>query len=176
MAGKRLSEYVSGLTQREVTAFILYNRDRIIAYPNQSANDDVPTSTELPTLEDSGLPIIRQIWTNPNPLNQTNKMVRTQGHWSNVDGNTYAYFYRSVDGYGPGELLVGVAIPSEESRAFRWAALVATAISTGLLVLAVIAAYRVAQRISAPVVQLEDALKKLERMEFDDLKAARVAT
>ena len=97
-------------------------------------------------------------------------MVRTQGHWSNVDGNTYAYFYRSVDGYGPGELLVGVAIPSVESRAFRWAALVATAISTGLLVLAVIAAFRVAQRISAPVVQLEDALMKLERMEFDDLK------
>ena len=55
VAGKRLSQYVSGLTQREVTAFILYNRDRIIAYPNQSANDDVPTSTELPTLEDSGL-------------------------------------------------------------------------------------------------------------------------
>lgn len=169
VTGRRLSEYVAELSRREVTAFILYNRNKLIAYPNRLASAVAPTSTKLPSLADSSLPIIRKIWVEQNPLTQTNRMTRTEGHWARINGVPYSYFYRSIAGYGPGELLVGVVLPSQESRWFRWASLLATGLGFLLLCIAVLAAFAVARRIGAPVVQLENALGKLESMKFRDV-------
>ncbi|WP_420346211.1 adenylate/guanylate cyclase domain-containing protein [Pelagibius sp.] len=167
VTGRRLSEYVSALSEGEVTAFILYDRDKLIAYPNRSPEEATPTSTRLPTIQDSSLAIIRDIWVEQNEVTQSNKMVRTEGHWAPIDGTPYAYFYREITGYAPEPLLVGVAIASAESRWFRWAALLAAAFGVVLLGIAVVAACVMGRRIAAPMVQIEDALSKLENMEFD---------
>ncbi|HIP80203.1 MAG TPA: adenylate/guanylate cyclase domain-containing protein [Kiloniellaceae bacterium] len=169
VTGRRLSEYVSELSDGEVTAFILYDRDKLIAYPNRSPDEAAPTSTRLPTIQDSSLAIIRDIWVEENELTQSNKMVRTEGHWAPINGTPYAYFYREITGYTPEPLLVGVAIVSAESRWFRWAALLAAALGLILLAIAVVAACVLGRRIAAPMVQIEDALSKLESMDFDSV-------
>lgn len=174
VTGNRLSEYVSALSEKEVTAFILYDRDKLIAYPNRSANGAQPTSTRLPTIQDSSLAIIRDIWIEQNELTQTSKMVRTDGHWAPIDGAPYAYFYREITGYSPEALLVGVAIASAESRWFRWAALLAAAFGMILLAIAIVIACLMGRRIAAPMVQIEDALGKLEGMEFDGVDLHRM--
>ena len=169
VTGKRLSDYVAELSRDKVTGFILYDRDKLIAYPNRSGVIQSPTSTALPTIADSTSEVLRDIWTERNPLTQTSQMVRTQGHWASIEGTPYAYFYREIEGYAPESLLVGVAIPSAESRWFRWAATIAAGLGLVLLLIAIVVAAQLGRRIAMPVVQLENALGKFESMDFQDV-------
>lgn len=169
VTGKRLSDYVAERSDENVTAFILYDRDNLIAYPNLSRRNYQPTSTQLPKLQDSSLDILRDIWSERNELTQTGKLVRTKGHWARINGEPYAYFYREISGYGPKPLLVGVAIIAQESFWFRWAPLLSALFGLLLLTIAVIIAYVLGGRIAAPTVQMEEALSKLERMEFNQV-------
>jgi len=174
VTGQRLSSYVAELSRENVTAFILYDRDKLIAYPNGSGSVKVPTSTALPTIADSTSAVLRNIWNEQNPLTRTSQMVRTQGHWARIDSTPYAYFYREIEGYAPESLLVGVAIPSAESRWFRWAATIAAGLGLVLLIIAVVIAAQLGRRIAIPVIQLEHALAKFETMDFRDVALSAV--
>jgi len=170
VTSRQLSQYVTRLSQQNVTAFILYDRDKLIAHPQISVADSKPVSTELPGIESSNLSIIRDIWKDINELTQTNRMQRTQGHWSSLGDTQQVYFYRELEGYGPENLLVGVALPTDESFWFRWAALISAALGAVLLAIAVVAAFMLARRLSSPVVQIENALVNLQNMEFDKVR------
>ena len=169
VTGKRLSDYLANLSREKVTGFILYDRDKLIAYPERSGGVTPPTSTNLPTIADSTSAVLRDMWTVQNPLTQTGHMERTQGHWTTIDGEHYAYFYREIDGYAPESLLVGVAIPAAESAWYRWAAAIAAGLGGVLLLVSIVIAARLGRRISMPVIQLENALTKFETMDFQDV-------
>ena len=112
VTGKKLSQYVTQLSEQNLTAFIFYDKDKLIAHPDFASVDEQPNTTSLPKIQDSNLDIIRDIWNEPNGLTQVSRLDRTDGHWSYIDGVPYAYFYRELDGYAPESLLVGVAIPA----------------------------------------------------------------
>ncbi|MEM9107001.1 MAG: adenylate/guanylate cyclase domain-containing protein, partial [Pseudomonadota bacterium] len=175
VTGSRLSRYVTELADEVTTPFILYDRDKLIAYPNRKNEVTAPTSTALPEVGDSDLEIIREIWSNENELTRTTRMQRTQGHWSNIGGVNHAFFYREVTGYSPEPLLVGVALPSSESRFFRLAAMLAVGLGITLLIAAVLVSIFLGRRIAAPVVDMGDALQKMERMEFDRVQLPSLA-
>ncbi|MBO9427034.1 hypothetical protein J7444_20025 [Labrenzia sp. R4_1] len=174
VTGKRLSDYVAGLSHDNVTGFILYDRDKLIAYPELSNVVRAQDSSKLPTIADSTSSVIRHIWSEQNRLTQASRMVRTEGHWANIDGAKHAFFYREIEGYAPENLLVGVAVPLAESMWFRWAAAIAAALGFVLLLVAVGFATLLGRRIALPVVQLENALGKLEAMDFGDVSMPAV--
>lgn len=167
VTGERLSKYVASLSRENITAFIIYDRDKLIAYPNPSSQDIPIVSTDLRTIDQSSTEEIRQIWGDQNPLTQTSRMERTQGHWQMVNGIPYVYFYREISGYAPQDLLVGVVIPSSESRWFRWAATIAAGFGILLLLVAALIAMYLGRRIAKPVIQLQQGLANLETMDFD---------
>lgn len=169
VSGARLSDYIAELSRDKVTGFVIYDRDKLIASPFGSDQSDEPTSIELPTIFDSGSPILRDMWIERNPLTQTNQLVRSQGHWATVEGGPYAYFYREIEGYAPEGLLVGVAIPTVESRWFRWAATISALLGLVLLIVSVVIAAKLGRRIATPVVELETALERFQTLDFRDV-------
>ena len=167
VTGGRLSDYVAALSDEKVTAFVLYDRTGLIAYPGRLQETRPPQSTSLPTIAASSNPVLRDIWKVQNPVTQTSQMTNTQGHWARVEGVAYGYYYREIAGYGPANLMVGVAIPSAESWMFRWAASIGAGIGGLLLIAALITGTLVARRVARPFVQFDDALGEMQNMNFD---------
>ncbi|MEM6464182.1 MAG: adenylate/guanylate cyclase domain-containing protein [Pseudomonadota bacterium] len=169
VTGTRLSDYVAELSDENITAFVLYDRTGLIAYPGRVQVVQTPASSDLPTIAESSSSVLRNIWSEQNPLTQTSRLSDTEGHWSLIDGAAYAYFYREIEGYGPANLMVGVAIKSSESWLFRWSAAISAGIGVAFFVVALWIGRYTAKRIAQPFVQLDGALGRLQRMEFDDV-------
>lgn len=167
VTGVQLTEYVTDLSNDTVTAYVLYDRTGLIAYPGRrEVAGSVPTGA-LPSIATSSNPILRDIWKEQNPLTQTGDMGDTQGHWAPIEGVPHIFFYREISGYGPQNLLVGVSIASSESWLFRRSAAVGVGVGIVFLILAIGAGTAVARRLAKPFVQFDDALGNLQNMEFE---------
>lgn len=169
VTGTRLSDYVADLSDENLTAFVLYDRTGLIAYPGRTQDEETPESSELPSIAESSNIALRDMWKEQNPLTQTSRLSNTEGHWSRIDGTAYAYFYREIEGYGPANLMVGVAIKSSESWLFRWSAAISAGIGIALIGVALWIGRYTAKRIARPFVQLDEALGRLQNMEFGNV-------
>ncbi len=168
VTGESLSRYVTETSRRfGVTAFVLAGRERVVSYPGQRAPRDDPGSIDLPRLVDVADPVVAGLWNDPRPFTQIADPQRSQGHWSRVEGEPYAYFYRELTDYGPEPLIVAVATLSADTRRDRWAARVAAGAGVVLMLVAVAVAWQWGRRLSHQVAGFDRAMNHIARLEFD---------
>jgi class 3 adenylate cyclase len=163
-----LSRYVADISsQFGVTAFILLGRDRIIAHPDHQAPTVEGTVAELPLLADARNPVVAGMWNDPQPLFQISDLTHTEGHWTDIEGTPYIYFYRELNGYGPDPLTIGVAVLSAETARERWASTVAAGVGIVLMIFSATAAWYLGRRLARPAAEFNTALNAIARLEFD---------
>ena len=163
-----LSQYVAQVSHRfDVTAFVLWGRDSIIAYPGLRPVLQQSTATMLPTVGQSRDPVVARIWDDPHDVAATSALTRSEGHWTLVHGRPYVYVYRDLAGYGPEPLTLAVASPGWQTRPERWAAHVAAGIGLVLMALAAILAWQFGRWLSRPIRELDMSLDAIGRLDFE---------
>ena len=162
---REVADAAAGL---DATPFVLLGEDRVLAHPLLAAGlwTRPPDGGLLPRLGDVGDLTLAAIWAERNPLSSNAPFRNAEGHW-NLGPEGYAAFtYREVDGFGDRPWLFGVHYPAALTRRERWIVLGIGLAGVLLLVLALAVAVRVAGRLSRPVLELADAARRIERLDF----------
>jgi adenylate cyclase len=152
----------------DVTPFILFGEDRVLAHPLLAAGSwrPPPDGGLLPRLEDVGDLTLAAIWAERNPLTSNAPFRNAKGHWNLGPEGYNAFTYRKVDGFGDRPWLFGVHYPAALTRRERWIVLGIGLAGVLLLVLALAIAVRIAGRLSRPILELADAARRIERLDF----------
>jgi HAMP domain-containing protein len=162
---REVADAAAGL---DATPFVLLGEDRVLAHPLLAAGlwTRPPDGGLLPRLGDVGDLTLAAIWAERNPLSSNAPFRNAEGHW-NLGPEGYAAFtYREVDGFGDRPWLFGVHYPAALTRRERWIVLGIGLAGVLLLALALAVAVRVAGRLSRPVLELADAARRIERLDF----------
>ncbi len=168
VTGEALSDYVADISQQlGVTAFVLLGRDRIIAYPGHRSGIITSNSAELPLLAQARNPVIAGMWSDPRPIRHVGDLTHTEGHRTTIEGTRYTYFTRTLNGYSPGSLTIGVAMPAADTARDRWASTVAAALGIVLMIASMVTAWYLGRRITRPASEFNAALNAIARLEFD---------
>jgi adenylate cyclase len=152
----------------DVTPFILFGEDRVLAHPLLAAGSwrRPPDGGLLPRLEDMGDLTLAAMWTERNPLTANAPFRNAKGHWNLGPEGYNTFIYRKVDGFGDRPWLFGVHYPAAITRRERWIVLGIGLAGVLLLVLALAIAVRIAGRLSRPILDLADAARRIERLDF----------
>ena len=152
----------------DATPFILLGEDRVLAHPLLAAGPwrRPADGGLLPRLEDVGDLTLAAIWTERNPLTSNAPFRNAKGHWNLGPEGYNAFTYRKVDGFGDRPWLFGVHYPAALTRRERWIVLGIGLAGVLLLVLALAIAVRIAGRLSRPILELADAARRIERLDF----------
>ena len=155
----------------DVTAFVLYGRDAILAHQNMPLFAFEPTMQKpLPALDKKYDPVLGEIWSNkaraPIALAEDRDF---QSHWIGTRDSYNAYVYRTLTRYGEVPWIVGAYAPSSlvggELERF-WQV---SAVGLGILVLTVLGTFLLGRRLSRPIRQLARHAAFVRDMKFDDL-------
>jgi adenylate cyclase len=166
----RISQALSQIgKQFEVVPFVLSNRTEIVAHPTMASLPflrSVAASGQLPTVGNIGDPVMAAIWTDENPITESDPLRLASGHWSPIDGVPYTYVYRNLPMPSEAGLLAGVYFASAVNRRDRWMSYVVAGIGTALLLAAVLAATRVARSLARPITDFGEASRAIGDFDF----------
>jgi class 3 adenylate cyclase len=170
-----LSRFLQGLAgEIGQIPFILVGHDRVLAHPQlgTALGEEGYTPEEpLPSLERAGDPVLAGIWTREQrALTQIAPLNRSRGHWSWVNDRTYAFVYRTLEGYGDRPWTVGIHFPGTDTRRERWIVRGILIFGAVSLVGSVIVASIVGRRLSRPILGLAAAARAVESLDFDRLR------
>ncbi len=157
-----------GLTLDE-DRFILYGRDHVLTQKNlQVVSDNIVTEGVVPKLSEISDPVLATIWTAPRtPFHLFSDLPEFEGHFTEVEGQRYQFFYTSLEGYTDRPLIIGYRIKYEEAtREIRRLAYAGFA-GLAILIFGVLIAFIIGRRISRPIIALSDASQKISNLEFD---------
>lgn len=155
--------------QFDVVPFVLSNRSDIVAHPTMSSLPflrSVAASGQLPTIGTIGDPVMAAIWTQQNPLTESDPLQLAQGHWSRVDDVPYTYVYRDLRLPSDAGLIAGVYFASAINRRDRLMSYVVAGIGAVLLLAAVFAATRVARSLARPMTDFGEASRAIGEFDF----------
>ena len=167
--------FVQGPLQNLVPdRFVLYGKNHVLAHRAMADGSHARSpSVALPSLGQVGDPILASIW-----REDTRKRViaslkgSTRGHIAEIDGTSYTFFYRSLDGYGPEPLIVGAYVrPGPERDRELKRVIAAAAGGIAILIVAVLTALFFGRWISRPVRRLATAARGVHTMEVAELPA-----
>jgi adenylate cyclase len=164
---REVADAAAGL---DATPFILFGEDRVLAHPLLAAGPWKRPADGglLPRLEEVGDLTLAAIWTERNPLSANAPFRDAKGHWNLGPEGYNAFTYRKVDGFGDRPWLFGVHYPSAVTRRERWTVLGIGLAGVLLLLLALAIAVRVARRLSRPILELAEAARRIERLDFSN--------
>jgi hypothetical protein len=112
-----LSDYLAALSEiLGDNAFILYDRDRVLAHALLTGKyPGLTTEEPLPALADFGDPVLAGIWQDSErqPL-EIALPANTRGHWSDLHGERYIFVYRELARYGERPWQVGAYFRNED--------------------------------------------------------------
>jgi adenylate cyclase len=170
-----LSRFVDHeLADSELTAFVLYDDDKVLAHPNlldESYSGQLSEKKPLLSVDEIGDPVIAAFPTLPveDLPSKADFDVRETG----VEGEGEVILSVPNNDFGQVEWNIGVHIPvADVGEQFERLA-GSIILSLGLLVLAVIAAIVLARRVARPVRSVSAAAGKIERLELDDIQPLR---
>ncbi len=156
------------LTNSDVTAFVLYGKDKVLAHPallDPQYSGQVSAKMPLLSVDEIGDPVLAQFpsLTPANLPSRADFDVRDTGN----RGNGEVILSRSTDAFGPVPWQIGVHIPvADVNQQFRRLA-VSIAISLGLSIAALVAAIILARRIARPIRAVSAAAGKIEHLDLD---------
>lgn len=177
LAVRGLSADLAGdLARSDVVPFILEGRDRVLAHPRLAQRQGRRSADGgiLPRLAEIGDPTLASIWSQHNPLPYlAPETTGVDGHWILGPEGYFGFTYREVRGFGDRPWLVGIQSSAWQSRRERWTVIGIGVIAAMLLAVALTIAVVVARRLSRPIMQLADAARRIERLDFEPPVAGR---
>ncbi len=160
-----------GLTIDE-DRFILYGRDHVLTQKNlQIVSDRIVTEGVVPRLSEISDPVLAAIWTAPRtPFRLFGNDLEFEGHFSEVDGQRYQFFYTSIEGYTDRPLIIGYRTRYEEAtREIRRLAYAGFS-GLAILIFGILVAFVIGRKISRPIVALSGASQKISNLHFDQVE------
>ena len=133
--------------------FILYGEDRVLAHPRM-ATDPPPASVEepLPRLDQVGDQLLAALWTKGEPVTVRNPRVRIRE--VEIGDQDEIFLYRTIYGFGPTQLILGIHVPGDAIGAEVWRVIRAGLAGLAVMVLAIIVGVFVGRMIARPGARL----------------------
>lgn len=164
-----LSRFLSNLyVEQGVNAFVLYDRDHVLAHPSLSAlkfdfsgKSDGPP---LPRIEQVDDPALAALWTRGVPSESLKKRMETR--MVRLAGENMLFLMRTMAGYGRHEWTLGIAIRAEDAGAEIQRLYTTGAAGLGILLVSVAAALWVGRRISRQIARLAEAADRVRAFDF----------
>ncbi len=158
------------LTDPDVTAFVLYGKDKVLAHPallNPDYSGRVSAEMPLLSVDAVGDPVLAQFPSLPiaNLPSRADFDVRDTGE----RGNGEVVLSRSTNAFGEVPWQIGVHIPvADVNQQFKRLA-ASIAVSAGLAIAALVAAIILARRIARPIRAVSAAAGKIEHLELNSI-------
>jgi class 3 adenylate cyclase len=169
---QELGEYLRRISNDyDMTAFVLYGRDAILAHQNMPLFAFEPTMQKpLPALDKKYDPVLGDIWSSkaraPIALAEDRDF---QSHWIGTRDNYNVYIYRTLTRYGQTPWIVGAYAPSTLVGAELERFWQVTAVGAGILILTVIGTFFLGRRLSRPIRELARHAAFVRDMKLGDL-------
>lgn len=153
--------------------FVLYGRDNVFIHSNMATM--AIAEQQLPRLDGVSDPYLALMWKDPRPT-ALGDSARSKVHWTwtGQDYEARVYVYREITGYGITPWLIGYHQSSLETFRVRW---VVQSLFYGSIVLAalcILLSWWLARRAMGPVVQIAEAARSLERLDFAGVSSSLV--
>ena len=163
---RTLSEFLAGLeTERGQNAFILYDRDYVLAHLSlASAFDGLSAGRPLPKVTEVGDPILFNIWREGW---EDDKLIAGNGHADDSSEPVQIFLYAPLEEYADAPWLVGSYF-SAEVIAIQFDRMIAASIASVVLVaLTVIGTLLIGRFLRRPINQLAAAATKIQKLDLD---------
>jgi class 3 adenylate cyclase len=172
VAISELSRFLADAARDDNSArpFILYGRDRVLAHASMAAEDyALSAERPLPAIDRIEDPVLQRIWdeaiTTPIRLKLG---PATRAHRLALNGHSYAFFYREIEGYGPQILRVGLwrETPTLEQSQEVTRLYVSGGVGAAILLASVAAALFMGRRMSRPIRALAASAESIRELDF----------
>jgi adenylate cyclase len=174
----KLSEELAQFrAEHEVTPFILYGEDAVLAHPALATPAPTQRAAPLASIGEIGDPVLVALRAPDNfqPLSMR-RLKRARGGHVRVDGEPYVYFYREVKTYGQPWTLGVYVDPVRGGQREQMVSLAASvAAGLGILVLAVLAALFAGRHLARSVKALGEAARAVREERLDELPKFRLS-
>ena len=169
---RELSAYVRKVGKGDPgTWFVLYGRDLVLAHPLMA--DGYPglsLDNPLPRLAEFRDPVLAAIWREEERSDLVISLSRgTGGHSLRVGGEGHVFLFRSLHGFGPEPLIVGVRFHVEDVSAELRRMTVALMVGIGALALSIVAAVLLGRRIARPIVRFSAAAGRVRELNIAEI-------
>jgi len=170
MLARALSQDLNDIgKQFDVTPFVLADRKYVIAHPAMISHDLMKKAVEdeqLPTIETLGDPVLARMWDSTTPLDGSAPLREATGHRASVDGTSYTYIYRKLALPGQADMMAGFYLPSSATQQDRWLSAAVTGVGLALMLLAILAATRLARGLARPITDFGAASRAIGEFDF----------
>ncbi|WP_342235773.1 adenylate/guanylate cyclase domain-containing protein [Inquilinus sp. OTU3971] len=152
------------------TPFILYGRDRVLAHPAIAA-DRPALSPEhpLPLLNEVGDPFLAALWTEGQP-ETVGEAADLEARVVRLGNDGRVILTRTVDGYAPRPLIVGVEVPVSTLDKPTDDLLHAGLAGLAVLLIAILVAIAVSRAIARPVGAMAREVRAVGSLDFASLR------
>jgi adenylate cyclase len=156
----------------ELTPFILYDRDWVLAHPSLIGKQTAPGADPLPRLESLDDPVLREIWLGEKtPVRSLKNEGRFDAHAHKIGDAWYVYVYRSFVRYGQRPWTIGIHFNTESQDDEVRRLLSAGLAGAIVLIVSVVVAVVIGRRTSRPIRRLAAAANRVQSGDLDGLDA-----
>ncbi|MGK9234380.1 adenylate/guanylate cyclase domain-containing protein [Inquilinus limosus] len=164
-----LSDHLRTQAKPGTTPFILYGRDRVLAHPNMAVNRPALSREHpLPLLGEVGDPFLAALWTEGRP--ETVSEADLEARVVRLGNDGRVILTRTVTGYAPAPLIVGVEVPVEVLDKPTDDLLRAALAGLAVLLIAILVAIAVSRAIARPVGAMAREVRAVGSLDFSSLR------
>jgi adenylate cyclase len=173
----RLSRDMDAIARESnVTPFVLFGKDRVLAHPYMSADEVQSLDNPLPDISSLGDAVLARIYQpdNSSPLGMRT-LTNAKASAVTIAGERYVILYRELERFGPEKLTVGAYVNVDRSPE-GWPmrrAMQAVLAGVAVLVLAVLFAAIAGRRLSQPIRVLAQAASTAREGKLDEVPKLR---
>ena len=162
-----LSRLTVQLSEAQTSVFILYGRDRVLAHTTM-VEDVVNASVEtpLPALFEISDPIIKYLGA-ADAIPEIESLDGSTVSVVEVGDTNYAFITKPVYGYGDRPLIIGGYSTASDIADLLKSMIVTVTIASGILVLALIAAWILSRKLTNSIRQTSEVAAAVATLEFD---------
>lgn len=153
-------------------AFILVNHRYVLAHPLlQFGFPGLDRWRPMPTLTQMGDPVLMGIWESQNENRLlTSQLHKGNGHAIRLGDESYIFLYQQLSGYGPTPWLVGTYLPASDLSGELRRLVIAIILCLAILVLVLMGAVVLGQRISHPARVLARQARLVKDLDLDSVR------
>ncbi|WP_051247704.1 adenylate/guanylate cyclase domain-containing protein [Inquilinus limosus] len=164
-----LSDHLRTQAKPGTTPFILYGRDRVLAHPNMAVNRPALSREHpLPLLGEVGDPFLAALWAEGRP--ETVGEADLEARVVRLGNDGRVILTRTVTGYAPAPLIVGVEVPVEVLDKPTDDLLRAALAGLAVLLIAILVAIAVSRAIARPVGAMAREVRAVGSLDFSSLR------
>jgi len=158
------------------TAFILVDRDRVLAHPNLVYGFPGSSAADpLPRIDQVQDPVLAAIWAPQGILDQerSKRFLGGRGHIGHVGGKPYLYIYQASFDYGRQPWLIGTYMHEATLETAIDRLMQAIVAGLGIMLIAAFIAWWVGRTLTRQIGMLAATARSIRRLDFDHARHLR---